>query len=313
MTLSIVIVNWNSKDYVRKCVQSIYANARDISFEVLVVDNGSHDGCAEMLAREFPEVNFIQAGKNVGFSQANNLAFERSSGACVMFLNPDTEIVGSAINELYAELMKSEDIGGVAPKLVNDNLTVQKEFVRTAPTILSEVFDSDLVQRLFSKAQLSDDQVDPVEIEILPGACIMTRRETFERAGRFAPEYFMYCEDVDLSCQIKRLGLRNYYIPSARVIHHGGGSSKGAISKFSAVMTRESVWKFLTKTRGRYYALGYRGSTIFAAAFRLLLLGVLLPVNVIRGKWGSTRNSIRKWAAILSWSVGAETWTRRYN
>jgi N-acetylglucosaminyl-diphospho-decaprenol L-rhamnosyltransferase len=309
--LSVIIVNWNSKDYLRKCLESIYASTNGISFEIIVVDGASYDGCGEMLKREFPAVRFIQSEKNIGFSRANNLAFEQSSGASLLFLNPDTEVAGRAINVLHDALMKHKDAGGLAPKLLNTDLSLQTSCVQAVPTILNQAFNSQALKGVFPKTPLSGDQLAPVEIEVLPGACIMTRRETFEQAGRFDPGYFMYCEDVDLSCQFRRAGCKNYYIPAASIIHHGGGSSEQAVSKFSAVMMRESVWRFLNKTRGRYYGMGYRGSTMLAAMCRLFLLGILLPVRMVRGELTPARNSFRKWAAILSWSVGAETWIRR--
>jgi N-acetylglucosaminyl-diphospho-decaprenol L-rhamnosyltransferase len=260
--LSIIIVNWNSRDYLQKCLKSIYANTRGISFEIIVVDGGSFDGCGEMLAREFPEVKFVQSEKNVGFARANNLGFEQSQGDCILFLNPDTEVVGSAINVLHDALMKYKDAGGLTPKLLNKDLSLQTDCVQAVPTILNQAFNSEALKCLFPKAPFLGKHVEPVEIEVLPGSCILTRREIFEQVGRFAPEYFM---------------------------------------------------RFLTKTRGRFYALGYRVSTTFAAICRLFLLGILLPVSVVCGELTPARNSFRKWMAILSWSLGAETWIRRYN
>ena len=208
--------------------------------------------------------------------------------------------------------MKYKDVGGLAPKLLNHDLSLQVDCVQAVPTILNQAFDAEMLNFLFPKAPFFGNQPEPMEIEVLPGACIMARRKIFEQAGKFASEYFMYCEDVDLSFQFKRIGLKNYYISGASIIHHGGGSSKQAISKFSAVMMRESVWRFLTKTRGGYYALAYRTSTMLAAICRLLLLGILLPISMVRGELTPARNSFRKWVAILSWSLGAETWIRRY-
>jgi GT2 family glycosyltransferase len=313
LDLSIIIVNWNSREYVRKCVPSIQANVRDLSFEIIVIDGASYDGCGEMLKQEFPLVRFIQCDKNVGFSRANNIAFEQSSGRCLMFLNPDTEVVGAAINVLFDTLSRQKDAGGLAPKLLNTDLTLQLSCVQAVPTILNQAFNSQIWSGFFSKAPFLGAQDAPVEIEVLPGACIMARREVFAQVGGFAPEYFMYCEDVDLSVQFRRAGYKNYYIPGASVIHHGGGSSEQAVSKFSAVMMRESVWRFLTKTRGGFYGFGYRISMMLTAIFRLVLLGALLTVRSIRGNPANARNSFQKWMAILRWSVGAETWIRQYN
>ena len=122
----------------------------------------------------------------------------------------------------------------------------------------------------------------------------------------------MYCEDVDLSCKFRGAGYRNYYIPSAVVVHHAGGSSTRAVSKFSAVMMSESIWLFLKKTRGEFYGLAYRATMMLTALVRLLVLALCLPIRAVRGGKAPVLNSLGKWKAILSWSLGGETWTKRY-
>ena len=101
MDLSIIIVNWNSKEYLRKCIASILAETHGIEFEIVVIDNASFDGCDEMLRQCYPQVRFIQSDRNLGFAKANNVAFKESSGQNLLFLNPDTEIEGVAIETLY--------------------------------------------------------------------------------------------------------------------------------------------------------------------------------------------------------------------
>src|ERR1041385_3089250 len=106
MDLSIIIVNWNSKDYLRRCLQSVYVNTHGLSFETIVADNASHDGCGAMLAHEFPHVVFVQSRENVGFAKANNLGFKKSQGNALLFLNPDTEVVDSALSLMFTQLRK---------------------------------------------------------------------------------------------------------------------------------------------------------------------------------------------------------------
>src|SRR6266849_1386974 len=100
--ISIIIVNWKSAAFVRKCLASIYANTSGITSEILVVDNASFDGCGEMIRKEFPAVRFVQSQRNQGFARANNLGFEHSTGRILLFLNPDTEVVGSALELMAA-------------------------------------------------------------------------------------------------------------------------------------------------------------------------------------------------------------------
>src|SRR5687768_17703109 len=124
MDLSIIIVNWNSNAFLTKCLNSIFALTKDIEFEVIVIDAGSFDGCERTLSEGFPSVRFIQSSTNPGFARANNLAFQEATGECVLFLNPDTEVVGSAIAMLYSQLRSLPDAGVVGARLLNSDGTV---------------------------------------------------------------------------------------------------------------------------------------------------------------------------------------------
>src|SRR5262244_2603747 len=113
MDLSIVIVNWNSSSFLRECLRSIYATAASLKFEVIVIDNASFDGSELMVRREFPSVKFIQSTRNLGFAGANNVAFAHSVGRNILFLNPDTEVTGSALSALCSALDAIPDAGAV--------------------------------------------------------------------------------------------------------------------------------------------------------------------------------------------------------
>jgi len=310
LPLSIIIVNWNSKDYLRKCLQSIYANAREISFEVVVVDGASYDGCGEMLALEFPEVKFVQSERNVGFARANNLGFGQSRGDYVLFLNPDTEIVGEAINTLHTFLRETRDAGIVGAKLLNADGSVQTSCIQAFPTILNQFFDAEILRRAFPRLSfwgmkpLFSPHEKPAEAQMLSGACLMLPRPVFQKIGGFSDDYFLYAEDLDLCFKTRLDGLKNYFMPAAVIIHHGGGSSRPSQSVFLAVLMRESVYRFLTKFRGKWYGFAFRASLAFNAAGRLALLLVLFPISLIRGRTEAARDPIRRWAAILKWTMG---------
>src|SRR5438876_184590 len=125
MDLSIVIVNWNSAAFVRKCVASIFRNVAGISFEVIVVYNASYDGAAGIVGRDFPQIRFIQSEENLGFACANQLGYEHSTGRSLLFLNPDTEIQGSAICDLLTYLESLPDCGAIGCRLLNGDGTLQ--------------------------------------------------------------------------------------------------------------------------------------------------------------------------------------------
>lgn len=154
MDLSVIIVNWNSKDYLRKCLVSVFAETHDIEFEVIVIDSASFDGCGEMLNEQFPKIKFIQSERNLGFAKANNAAFETSTGECILFLNPDTEVVGAAISTLYEQLRKLPDAGLVGAKLLNADGTIQTSCIQSFPTIVNQVLNSESMRARWPKSSL---------------------------------------------------------------------------------------------------------------------------------------------------------------
>jgi len=315
MDLSIVIVNWNSREFLRKCLASLVASMRTIRYEIVVIDSGSFDGCDAMLREHYPQVRFVQSAENLGFAKANNRAFEASSGECVLFLNPDTEVVGSAIETMHASLGSLPDAGTVGCRLMNSDGTLQFSCVQSFPTITNQVLDSEFFRKIWPKsplwgmAALFEDGADACEVEGISGACLMVRRSTFEQVGRFSEEYFMYVEDLDLSCKVRRAGYRNYYVPDATVVHHGGQSSQQAASAFAATMTREAIRRFLRKTRGTAYSAGYRFMMLVSAVGRLCVLGAAW---IAGGGSPSRAASYRKWWAILCWSVNRDGIVARY-
>jgi hypothetical protein len=315
--LSVIIVNWKSADYTRKCVQSIYKFTSGPRFEIIVVDGASFDGCGEMLAREFPGVIFIQSRENVGFARANNLGVKSAGADSLLFLNPDTELIGPALHILRGQLQSLPAAGAVGAKLLNSDRTLQTSCVQSIPTIINQALDSDLLRRLFPRAKcwgtaaLAENSAVPAEVEMLSGACILAKRSVFEEVGGFSEDYFMYCEDADLCHKIRQAGHKIYYVPDASLVHHGGASSSQSRSQFSNVMMKESVRLFFLKTKGRAHGRVYRAAMMLSALCRLLLVAVAAPFQWLRGQGARTGSSARKWAAILAWSLGAQTWVKK--
>jgi len=317
--LSIIIVNWNSVEFLRKCIASVKAETTGVVYEIVVIDSASFDGCDRMLREEYPEVQFIQGTKNVGFGRANNAAFKVSRGRCLLFLNPDTEVLSSAIGIMYSFLQTLPTAGAVGCKLLNADRSLQTSCIQSFPTILNQVLDTEWLRRrwpksvLWGMAPLFADSFEPKVVEAIAGACVMMKREAFERVGLFSEEYFMYAEDIDLSYKLARGGYKNYYIPTATVVHYGGGSSQEAPSNFSVVMMRESIWRFLGKTRGRGYASLYRLSMLISALGRLAVLWVRqVDPSACRDR-STTGNSFSKWRAVLRWSLNRQEMVKQYD
>jgi len=314
--LSIIIVNWNSAGYVRQCVQAIQLNPPACAYEIVVVDSGSFDECGQMLGREFPAVRFVQSQLNIGFAAANNLGAAQSHGRVLLFLNPDTEVVGNALDRLLATLNRLPDAGLVGARLLNSDRSLQTSCVQSFPTVLNQVLDAEWLRRispsspLWGMGALFDETQNPSPVEVISGACIMMKRSTFQFVSGFDERYFMYSEDLDLCWRVRQAGFDCLFVPDAQIVHHGGGSSGSARSMFSNVMTRESVFRFLKFHRGRPCALGYRLAMGASSLFRLPLIALVNGTKRLNGT-KNTNGSFGKWFAILRWSVGLESWAAK--
>lgn len=310
MDLSIIIVNWNSREYLRACLDSILANTRGITFEIVVIDNASYDGAGDMLRELYPQVRFIQSDQNLGFARANNQAFRESRGGCLLFLNPDTLILDAAIPVMFDSLQRLPDAGALTCTLLNGDRSVQTSCLQAFPTILNQLLDSELLRNsrpnspLWGMAPLFSREDGPKEVEAVSGACIMVKRSTFEQVGQFSEDYFMYAEDMDLCFKIRQAGHKIYYEPAAFVVHFGGGSTSDSPSDLSVAMMRESVSRFLSKTRGGWYGAAYRASMAVSAMVRLAVLIAAEQLRFLHLNQESLQPSFSKWRAILEWSLG---------
>ena len=316
--LSIVIVNWNSKEFVRKCLASVFADSDGADFEVIVVDSGSFDGCREMIEERYPEVRYIQSEQNIGFGQANNLGALHSVGEDLLLLNPDTEVIAQAIKRLREWLRDLPGAGIVGCQLLNTDGSLQATCVQPLPTILNQVFNARGMQRLFPRvpvwmsARTFQSAPPPQRVPALVGACMMMKRAAFLEVGGFSRDYFMYGEDIDLCYKMRQAGREIYYARDVPVVHHGGGTTSGGTTRFAAVMMRESTCRLLRKTRGEAYGRRYRLAMGLAAGARIMLLCLFAPVGLVT-RPASLRGSLRKWSAILNWSLGREGWVNDYD
>ena len=319
MDLSIIIVNWNSIEYLKKCLNSIYRHTVGLQFEVIVVDNASYDGCATMLAESFPGVRFVQCTENLGFARANDRAFAHSTGRVLLFLNPDTEITVGALERMLTVFESMPDAGIVGCKLLNGDLSIQITSVQAFPTILNEALDITRLRewfprsRLWGNAALWEREPCVRQVDCVSGACLMIRRDVFEAVGQFSTGYFMYVEDRDLCFKVRQAGYRSYFINTAEVIHYGGSSSNSRPeSSFETVMRCESLFSFMRWRRGRLYAGMYRLTMAATAIGRLAALGTLSAFRSRRIRNEQLQNSLAKWVAIFRWTAGLQSWARGY-
>lgn len=309
--LSILIVNWNSKDYLRDCLWSIRRTCSGLSLQVVVVDGGSFDGCSEMLVSEFPEVKFVQSPENIGFGRSNNLGFDSVTGEALLLLNPDTELRPGAVAELLKNLEQMPDVGIVGARLLNSDGSLQYSSVHPLPSPWNAAFDTDWGRRRWWSRKGPPADSDAREVEAVSGACMMLRSETFRRLGGFDSRYFMYAEDMDLCFRIRSSNLRILHAPRAVVLHHGGGSSRTCFSKFSTVMIREALSAYMLVNHGRLHAVVYRAFMTLSAVIRIPALLVSWAV-ASEMRRTARRASFMRWWTALRWCIGLENWAKRH-
>lgn len=232
--LSVIIVNWNTRDLLRTCISSLKRYLKSSMFEIIVVDNGSTDGSAEMIEREFSECVLIRNTRNLGFSKANNIALARAQGDFICLLNSDTELTSDPLGYMLDFMRSNKGVAVTAPalRLPNGSLQVGAGgFVFNLGTAFNSFF---FLSRLFPELLkgMFFDQVrfvkraTPVKVGWLSGACLMVRASAIKKAGGLDESFFMYAEDVEWCDRLRRYG-DIYYLPAVEIVHHHGASAKG--------------------------------------------------------------------------------------
>ncbi len=255
-----------------------------LPIELIVVDNASADGSAEMVRAEYPHVLLIPAGENLGFARATNLGLKHARGDLLLLLNPDTEVVSDAVARLAAFMDEHQDVGCVGPSLVYGAGSYQHAAFHF-PTLWMSFFDFfPLHHRLLNSSlngrypRTSDTKPFPVDHPL--GAAMMVRGEALQVVGLLDEAFFMYCEEVDWCIRARRAGLAIYQVPAARVIHHSGQST---------TQFRDAMFVELHRSRYRLFAKHY--SPAFVRAHRAITrLG--LAKEAMLARWMATRGRI---------------------
>jgi hypothetical protein len=224
--LSVLVVNWNGKELVLRCLAALRATLDPAQDEVIVVDNGSSDGSAEAMQEEHPWATLIRNAANLGYAAANNQAFQRSRGTYILMLNPDAEVTPGAVDRMISALNTLPRAGAVTGKLVEESGEEQR-YLRAFPSVSTVAFGSTFLRRLLPRyaervvreyRMLDADLSSPSPVPQPPGACLMVRRSVVGR--QLLDERFpLYFNDVDLCKRIWRAVWRIYYIPDAVVVH----------------------------------------------------------------------------------------------
>ncbi|MCY6484520.1 glycosyltransferase family 2 protein [Clostridium aestuarii] len=287
MDLSIIIVNYNTKELLKQTIQSVIDNTQNISYEIIVVDNASVDGSCDMVNKDYPQVKVIKNTDNLGFPKANNKGIKIASGRYVMLLNSDTYVLENCLESCINYMDKYEDIGALGCKLVLANGELDHACKRGFPTPEASLYYLLKLDKLFPEVKkfgqykmsyVFEDEIS--EVDSLTGAFMIVKREVIKKIGVLDETFFMYGEDIDWCYRIKEAGYKVMYYPEVRTIHYKGQSSKKKRLKTIYEFHR-AMYIFYNK---HYYKKYNFLVTLFVYIGITLRLMLALLVNIFKRK-----------------------------
>lgn len=300
--LSIIVVNWNTRDLTLACLRSLYDQTRETPFEVLLVDNGSHDGSAAAIAAAFPQVRLFAETRNHGFAAANNLAALHAKGRYILLLNSDTEVLDGAVDRLmaFARATPQARIWGGRTVFADGRLNPQSAWGRV--TLWSTLCFALGLTKAFPDSPLFNpeglggwDRGSERAVDIVSGCFFLIEAGLWRDLGGFDPLFFMYGEEADLCARARRHGAAPRVTPDATIIHHGGASTT-AIDMASYVSGAKV--ELARRTMNPLAAGLTRALLIGAVAVRAAAYGLLARLRP------ASRATADQWARV--WARRAE-------
>lgn len=253
MDISVVIVNWNVKDLLRRCLQSIAHETREVSYEVIVVDNASTDGSVDMLRHEFPDVNVIVNGDNTGFAKGNNSGIRKTTGDVVLLLNPDTELMGNTLGHTVHFLRRRPDVGLLGAQFVNEDGSVQPS-VRRFPTLADQCLILLKLHNVFPRLgalrryfAYDMDTTRTQSVDQVSGTFFAIPRATLDAVGLLDERFFIWYEDVDYCRRVWQSGRRVWYSPDVKIRNRGGASFAQVVAFRKQRLLNRSMAQYFRK------------------------------------------------------------------
>lgn len=283
--VSIIVVNWNTRDILRDCLKSVFDQTQDITFEVIVIDNASSDDSVQMIKSEFPQVILIENSENRGFAVANNQGIEIAKGQYVLLLNSDTIVLDGSIQKTltFADLHPNTAVVGC--RVLNPDKSLQPTCFMY-PSLLNLFLASTYLYKIFPRNRfLGREQMtwwardDIREVEVITGCFMLVRKEAIAQVGMMDESFFMYAEETDWCYRFKNAGWKLLFTPDAQIIHLGGQSSKKAKGAMD-LQLRAGILQFVLKHKDLFQ---YRVSCILISLFFIMRLPYWLFKTVLSG------------------------------
>ena len=304
LDLTISIVNYNTRNLLKGCLNSVYENIRGIKFEVIVVDNNSTDDSLEMLKKEFPQVILIQNKENVGFAKANNQALSGGKGRFFVLLNSDTKVLPHSIEGMVKFMDLHPEVGVVGCEQIRPDGSIQptinialnmwtnlwliflrlfqvKRLVSNSrqASFMVNHFRGALGKTINSYLSHYSDKREPYRVDWVSGVCLLARKKAVDEVGFLDENFFMYSEDVDWCLRMKQKGWKIYFLPGNKIMHHiRQSSNKGEFDDISPQRFK-SIFYFFKKHYGRKAVLVLKILVILSILVQLKLLLLIYLIS----------------------------------
>lgn len=289
--LSIVIVNWNTSRLLEQSLRSVYDTVHGLEFEVFVVDNASQDGSQAMVRQRFPAVQLLENNDNLGFARANNQAIRESRGRYILLLNSDAFLTGDAAWQMVRLLDQFVEVGIVGANLFFPDGKPQPSH-GPLPTLWSEVRSLFGLDKAMPRSPTGRRAFTYVKTGMVDGACLLVRRAVLDQVGLLDEGFFMFNEEVDLCCRAIRAGWQVAHLPTARVIHIGGGSTGHTAGRI--LMLYRAKLQYFAKHYGWSVERRLRGMMQLAALVKLLMYALLKSLSFGRVQRDELWRSVAK-------------------
>jgi len=252
LDLSIIIINWNTRQLLVECIHSLYQTLSGLTFDIWVVDNASTDDSVAAVRENFPAANIIANTANVGFACGNNQAMAQCEGRTMLLFNSDAVATPGSIQALVGLADSQPRAGIVGAHLLNTDGTFQASHT-PFPNLWQEFLILSGAGRLWMgrvyPSHGPEEDKGPQAVGYVEGACLLVRREAYQQVGGLDEGYFMYTEEVDWCYAMKRAGWQVWYHPQAKIVHHGGASSRHRRTQREGDLYRSRV-RFFRKNYG---------------------------------------------------------------
>lgn len=288
--ISIIIVNWNTREFLKNCIESVPDACNGYDYEVIVVDNSSYDGSTEFIRTSYPDINLLANDTNLGFATACNQAAKVATGKYLFLLNPDTVLKKDAIKELVDFIENQSWVGAVGPQLLDGPGKITNS-VRKFPTMTQALIRDTIIGKFIPWVKITRlIQILPMDkpsvVDNVSGGALLIKKELWKELGGMDERFFMFYEDVDLCKRIKEMGYNVFYLPAIKVIHLGGGSRH---------QDRSSAFYYSIKSRFLYFQKNYSRLTLilFKCIYKPLFV-IDLGMDLISKFPNSTKYKVKK-------------------